>query len=166
MEQAYRLEAGCGYTFFWIDRPSDQPRTAAVCIAIKNSVILKFESLPRHERATYDAEDKAEGKPATKNTFVSVYAPTLTNDDIVKEQFYEELDKVIRNTSASDKHLVVGDFNARVRSNASNWKGVFGLHGVGKENSNGVLLLSKCAQHQLAITGTLFRQKDKYKTTR
>jgi len=98
-------------------------------------------------------------------TFISVYAPTLTNDELIKEQFYEELDKVIRDTPANDKLLVVGDFNARVRSNASNWKGVLGLHGAGKENSNGVLLLSKCAQHQLAITGTLFRQKDKYKTT-
>ena len=28
-------------------------------------------------------------------TFVSVYAPTFTNDDIIEEQFYEELDKVI-----------------------------------------------------------------------
>ena len=93
-------------------------------------------------------------------TFVSVYAP-LTNDELIKKQFYEELDKVIRDTPANDKLLVVGDFNARVRSNASNWKGVLGLHRVGKENSNGVLLLSKCAQHQLAITGTLFRQKDK-----
>ena len=90
---------------------------------------------------------------------------TLTNDELIKKQFYEELDKVIRDTSANDKLLVVGDFNARVGSNASNWKGVLGLHGVGKENSNGVPLLSKCAQHQLAITGTLFKQKDKYKTT-
>ena len=28
-------------------------------------------------------------------TFVGVYAPTLTNDELIKEQFYEELDKVI-----------------------------------------------------------------------
>ena len=97
-------------------------------------------------------------------TFVSVYAPTLTNDDITKEQFYEKLDKVIRDTPANDKLLVVGDFNARVESNASNCKGVLDLHGVGKENLNGVLLLSKCAEHQWTITGTLFRQKDKYKT--
>ena len=55
-------------------------------------------------------------------TFVSVYVPTLTNDDIIKEQFYEALDKVIRNTSANDKLLAVGDFSARVGSNTSNWK--------------------------------------------
>ena len=59
----------------------------------------------------------------------------------------------------------MGDLNARVGSNSTNWKGVLGPQGVGKENSNGILLLAKCAQHQLAITGTLFRQKDKYKTT-
>ena len=53
-------------------------------------------------------------------TFVSAYAPTLTNDDIVKEQLDEELDKVIRNTPANDQLLVVGDFDAWVGSNASN----------------------------------------------
>ncbi|KAG6935919.1 craniofacial development protein 2, partial [Chelydra serpentina] len=32
-------------------------------------------------------------------------------------------------------------------------------------NKNGLLLLSKCAEHSLAITNTIFRQADKYKTT-
>jgi len=38
------------------------------------------------------------------------------NDDIIKEQFYEELDKVIRDIPANNKLLVVGDFNAQVGS--------------------------------------------------
>ena len=32
-------------------------------------------------------------------------------------------------------------------------------------NSNGLLLLSKCAEHKLCITNTAFRQADKFKTT-
>ena len=32
-------------------------------------------------------------------------------------------------------------------------------------NSNGLLLLSKCAEHELCITNTVFRQSDKFKTT-
>ena len=98
-------------------------------------------------------------------TLVSVYAPTQTNDDCIKEQFYDDLDKVIRDVPTKNKLVIMGDFNARVGSNSTNWKGVLGPHGVGKESLNGILLLAKCAQHQLAITGTLFRQKDKYKAT-
>ena len=32
-------------------------------------------------------------------------------------------------------------------------------------NSNGLLLLSKCAEHELCITNTVFRQADKFNTT-
>ena len=82
-------------------------------------------------------------------TLVSVYAPTKTNDDSIKEQLYmyEDLDKVIRDVPTNDKLVIVGDSNARVESNSTNWKGVLSPHGVEKENSNGMLLLDKCAQH-------------------
>ena len=161
-DEGQLTEAGCGYTFFWIGRPADEPRTAGVGFAIRNSMLPKLENLPKgiNERLM---TLRIKPKENRHLTLVSVYAPTLMNEDIVKEQFYK--DKVIRTVPANDKLLVVGDFNARVGRNASNWKGVLGPHGVGNENQNGVLLLSKCAQHQLAITGTMFRHKDKYKTT-
>ena len=84
----------------------DQPRTAGVGIAIKNSVLPKLESLPKgiNERLM-TLRIRLKGNQHL--TFVSVHAPTLANDDIVKEKFYEELDKVIRNTPAIDKLLVV-----------------------------------------------------------
>ena len=43
---ALLTEAGSGYTFFWIGRTEDQPRTEGVGIAFKNSVFPKLESLP------------------------------------------------------------------------------------------------------------------------
>ena len=98
-------------------------------------------------------------------TIISAYALTLTSPDDAKEQFYEQFDQDIRSTPLSDKLVILGDFNARVKRDYSNWEGVLGRHGVGKINDNGLLLLSKCAEHSLCNTNTLFRMADKYKTT-
>ena len=98
-------------------------------------------------------------------TIISTYAPTLTSLDDAKKQFYEQFDKVIRSTSPSNKLVILGDFNARVERDYSIWEGVLGRHGVGKINDNSLLLLSKCVEHSLCITNTLFRMADKYKTT-
>ena len=42
------------------------------------------------------------------------------NDDCIKEQFYNDLDKVIRDVPIKDKLVIMGDFNARVGSNSTN----------------------------------------------
>ena len=50
--------------------------------------------------------------------------------------------------------MVLGDFNARVGCNHQVWKDVIGRNGVGKCNSNGEMLITKCAEHNLTITKT------------
>ena len=89
----------------------------------------------------------------------------MTNDDEVKERFYQELDLLLLSVPTEDKLIVMGDFNARVGQDDGVWKGVIGKHGVRKENSNGTLLLSECAKHDLAITNTFFQVPVKKKTT-
>ena len=44
-------------------------------------------------------------------TIVSAYAPTMTNPDEVKDQFYDDLDSVISATPWTDKLFLLGDFN-------------------------------------------------------
>ena len=88
-------------------------------------------------------------------TIVSAYAPTMTNPDEVKDKFYDDLDSVISAASRTDKLILLGDFNARVGTD----------HRPGKEcNSNGLLLLRKCAEHELLITNTVFRLPTRRKT--
>ena len=98
-------------------------------------------------------------------TIISAYAPTLSSCDEDKETFCKNLDSLMKSTPASDKLVVLGDFNARVGADHQGWKVVLGPQGVGKMNSNGLLLLTMCAENSLTITNTLFRLANKHKTT-
>ena len=79
-----------------------------------------------------------------------------------KDKFYEDLDQLIRSTLPSDKLLIIGDFNARLRKDQASWKRILVSQGVGKMNTNGLLLMSKCAEHELC--NTIFRRADKFKS--
>ena len=96
---------------------------------------------------------------------ISAYAPTLSQPDEVKEQFYDQLNKTLDMIPQSDKVLLLGDFNARVGTDSEGWEGVLGKHGVIGVNSNGNALLSLCSQRELVITNTMFQQPKHFKTT-
>jgi len=89
----------------------------------------------------------------------------MTNEEEVKERFYQDLNKLLLSIPAEDQLIIMGDFNARVGQNGGAWKGI-GKHGVGMENSR---MESCCASHRakhdLAITNTFFRLPVKKRTT-
>ena len=84
-------------------------------------------------------------------TIISAYAPTMTNPDEMKGKFYDDLDSIISATPRIDKLILLGDFNAIVGTDHQTLEGVIGSEGVGKCNSNGLLLRRKCADHDLLI---------------
>ena len=102
--------------------------------------------------------------PSRHVTVISVYAPTLTSSDEAKDAFYKELNALVKMPPQATSSSC-WEFNARVGTDCNNWKGVLGPHGTGKLNSNGLVLLSFCAENDLTITNTLFRQEVKCKTT-
>ena len=100
-------------------------------------------------------------------TLISVYAPTVTNPEEVKNQLYEQLDALIAAVPKSEKLIIIGDVNARVLADHHMVRSVIGQQGTGKCNSNGLLLLHTCrpTAHELVITNTLFRLPTRNKTT-
>jgi len=78
-----------------------------------------------------------------------------------KEAFYEELGGIVNRVPQQDKLIILGDFNARVGTDHETYSGIIGKFGKGKKNANGDLLLNLCAQHELCLTNTYFRQPDK-----
>ena len=98
-------------------------------------------------------------------TIVSAYASTIINPDEAKDKFYDDLDSVISAAPRTDKFILLGDFNARVGTDHQTWEGMIRSEGVGRCNSNGLLLLRKCAEHELLITNTIFRLQTRRKTS-
>lgn len=163
-DQGELEEIGGGYTFFWKGRPQTENRQAGVGFAIKTSIAKKLPECPQF------ISDRiiTLRLHLENNNFLnvlSVYAPTMSNDESIKDRFYEELSQCLSQIRPSEQILLLGDFNARVGREYQSWPGVLGKNGVGSMNSNGQLLLTLCTQFDLTITNTLFRMPDKYKTT-
>ena len=152
------------YTFFWSGRSSDERRESGVGFAIRNSLVSNLTSLPSgiNDRLMTLRIPIGGNKYAT---LISAYAPTMTNPDAAKDKFYQDLDTAISKTPKKDKLIILGDFNARVGTDHHTWQNIIGKNGVGKCNSNGLLLLRTCASHDLLITNTVFRQANRFKTT-
>nr|VZI32247.1 unnamed protein product [Spirometra erinaceieuropaei] len=98
-------------------------------------------------------------------TIISAYDPTMTSSDAVKDKFYEDLHALLATVSKADKLIVLGDFNARVGTDHTVWRGVMGPHGLGGSNDNGLLLLRTCAEHRLILTNTFFCLPEREKAT-
>ena len=149
-------ESKGGYTFFWSGRRTEDRRESGVGFAIKSSLVKNLPTLPK------GISDRLMTLrlPIHGNHFatvISAYAPTMTNPVETKDKFYEDLESAIESVPTKDKLIVLGDFNARVGSDHKTWDGVIGRFGVGKCNSNGLLLLRACASHDLLITNTVYR---------
>ena len=130
-ETGQLVERGAGYTFYWQGRAADEPRQSGVGFVIKNSIAATLPQLPK---GISDRLIHIRISLASKRflSIVSVYAPTMTNEEDVKERFYQDLDKLLLSIPAEDKLIIIGDVNARVDQNGGIWKGIIGKHGVGK----------------------------------
>lgn len=71
----------------------------------------------------------------------SQFASVLSADDETKEEFYTNLDQVLSGVPEGYRLILLGVFNARAGKDSMLWNEIIGKEGVGKVNSNGILLL-------------------------
>ncbi|BHF60457.1 hypothetical protein SprV_0100342200 [Sparganum proliferum] len=163
-EQGQLEEVGAGYTFFWSGRPRAERRDAGVAFAIRNDIVGRLPCLPQgiNDRLMSLRLPLWGGKFAT---IISAYAPPMTSPDAAKDKFYEDLHALLATVSKADKLVVLGDFNARVGTDHTAWRGVLGPHGLRGSNDNGLMLLRTCAEHRLILTNTFFCLPEREKAT-
>ncbi|BHF66057.1 hypothetical protein SprV_0200907100 [Sparganum proliferum] len=164
-EQGQLEEMGAGYSFFWDGRPRSQRRDAGVAFAIRNDIVGRLPCLPQSisdRLMSLRLPLRRGGKFAT---IISAYAPPMTSSDASKDKFYEDLHALLATVSKADKLVVLGDFNTRVGTEHTAWRGVLGPHGLRGSNDNGLLLLRTCAEHRLILTNTFFCLPEREKAT-
>ena len=94
-----------------------------------------------------------QGKPFNI-AVIQVYAPTSNDEEAEIERFYEELQDPVELTPKKDVLFIIGDWNAKVRSQET--PGVKGKFGLGMRNEAGQRLIEFCQENVLVISNTLF----------
>ena len=95
-----------------------------------------------------------QGKPYIM--VIQAYAATSNTEEAEVERFYEDLKELLELTPKKDVLFIVGDWNAKVRSQET--PGVTGKFGLGVQNEAGQRLIEFCQENTLAIVNTLFQQ--------
>ena len=86
---------------------------------------------------------------------IQAYAPTSNAEEAEVEQFNEDLQDLLELTPKKDVLFIIGDWNAKVRSQKT--PGVTGKFGLGIRNEAGQRLIEFCQENALVITNTLFQ---------
>lgn len=150
------------YTFFWKGKKDGERREHGVGFAVRNCLLGCIETPSCISERIMVLRLKSATGPVT---LISAYAPTLNADTDVKDNFYEDLRVCLENVHASDKLLLLGDFNARIGNKSENWPECIGNHGIGNINENGQRLLELCASYSLCVTNTYFKSKPIHKVS-
>ena len=89
-------------------------------------------------------------------TVIQFYAPTSNAEEAEVEQCYEDLQDLVELTPKKDVLFIIGDWNAKVGSQAI--PRVTGKFGLGVQNETGQRLIEFCQENVLVIANTLFQQ--------
>ena len=99
-----------------------------------------------------------QGKPFNIQV-IQVYAPTHNAEEAEVEQFYEDLQDLLKLTTEKDVPFIIGDWNAKVGSQET--PGVTGKFSHGVQNEAGQRLTEFCQENTLVIVNTLFQQHER-----
>ena len=89
-------------------------------------------------------------------TVIQVSALTSNTEEAEVEKFYEDLQDLLELTPPKDVLFIIGERNAKVRSQET--PGVTGKFGLGVQNEAGQRIIDFCQENALVIANTIFQQ--------
>ena len=156
-----RMKTTTGETVLYSGRDNDQHHEGVTIVLKKGLERCLLEWKPISSRLI---SARLQGRHINI-TIIQCYAPTNDSDEEDKEDFYSQLQAEVGKAPRHDLLVVMGDLNAKVGSDNTDYERVMGKHGMGTRNDNGERLVEFCAMNNLVIGGTLFTHRDIHKLT-
>ncbi|XP_013140606.1 PREDICTED: uncharacterized protein LOC106104958 [Papilio polytes] len=95
-----------------------------------------------------------QAKPRNIN-IIQVYAPTTDGTDQEVQDFYSEVEQLLKLTKKHEVNLVMGDMNAKVGN--VEVQGVTGKFGLGTRNERGETFVQFCQERDLVVMNTFYQ---------
>lgn len=147
------------HTIYWTGVQQEERRQSRVALVIKNELVNKMTKTSKF----ISGRIITLRPPLAHDRFVTLiiaYAPTMSNPEPIKEEFYQKLSEIVRRVPESDKLVILGNFHAKIVRDHRTYGPALGQFDKGNCNANGELLI--CTQHDLIMTNTYFNQPDCY----
>ena len=97
---------------------------------------------------------KLQAKPFDIN-IIQVYAPTSSCSKEVLEDFYEDIERAVKQCKSQEKTIIQGDFNDKVGEGRS--ENIVGPHSLETQNEHGKHPAEWLKQHDMVIANTWFK---------
>ena len=98
-----------------------------------------------------------------KITVIDAYAPTTASSDEDIEAFYNILEDALVKVHKKDILVIIGDWDAKIGSDNTDWKSAMRRYGYGDRDERGEHLLEFAVTHSLYICNARFEQKQQRK---
>ncbi|VDP64742.1 unnamed protein product [Schistosoma curassoni] len=96
---------------------------------------------------------------------IQCYAPSSDYNEDVKDQFYDRPRLIVEKFSTKDSTILMGNFNAKVGMNNTEYEVIMGRHRLREANKNAERFANLCTFNKLVIGGTIFPLRRIHKTT-
>ena len=96
---------------------------------------------------------------------VSAYAPQVNNSMEEKNDFWQDLDRLIESVSKQERIVLGADLNGHVGKGNIRDEEIMGRYGAGTRNSERSMIVDCVKRVNLAIVNTYFKKKDEHRVT-
>lgn len=98
-----------------------------------------------------------------KINVIQVYAPTADREENEIEEFYANLEEVLKSTKSNHSTIVMGDFNAKIGQGSVDK--CVGEYGLGERNQRGDRMVEFCQTEDMVVVNTLFQLPERRRYT-